>query len=46
VASFTHATTGVIVSVADEKDLGPDWVPADDETSKKRTTRSKKSDES
>lgn len=40
---FEHAVTGVKVAVAEGKELGPDWVPADDET-KKRTTRAKKSD--
>lgn len=41
---YEHAVTGVKVTVAEGKELGPDWVPADDETKKARTSRSKKSE--
>lgn len=39
-ATYTHGETGVKVSVADEKVLGPDWVRDTDDD--KRSTRGKK----
>ena len=45
-ATYTHATSGVKVTVSDDKELGPDWVPGDDETQKTRTPRKKADDKS
>lgn len=38
--AYKHSASGVKVTVSDDKELGPDWVPADDEGAK-RTTRKK-----
>ncbi|WP_413354033.1 hypothetical protein [Microbacterium sp. 1P06AB] len=45
-ATYTHGTSGVKVSVADGKELGPEWVPETDEDKKPRSPRGKKTDES
>jgi hypothetical protein len=42
VTSFTHAVSGVTVTVADGKELGPDWVEAGEETQKRSPGRPKK----
>lgn len=43
---FKSATSGVVVSVSDETAelIGSEWEPADDETAKSRTARTKKSE--
>lgn len=42
---YKHGETGVLVSIADGKSLGPEWVPVDEAEPPKRSTRAKKSGE-
>lgn len=38
-ARYTHASSGVKVSVADDKTLGSDWTPAEAEKPKRTTKK-------